>query len=176
MEQTNNMDINERIAILRECSHVERAHTMPHTGSYTNGQHSFDMMTLAWALMPVVTRNIMLAIMFHDFPERWTGDMPGPAKAEDPTFAKRMAQIEQRIEQKMGWRLELHDDERLWLKALDKLELLLWAQYQYKMGNLNVMTMIEAISVWFENNQVPMPIVEFLANYKWVRTPDSFPK
>ena len=170
------LTLNQYVAALRECSHVERAHTVRHNGSYTNGQHSFDMMTLAYTLMPVVTRNIMLAIMFHDFPERWTGDMPGPAKSEDGEFSKRMAIIEARIAKKMGWVIELEEGERIWLKALDKLELLLWCHDQLHMGNQNVLTITGILAAWFSNNQVPTEVVDFVSNYEWTRTPDSLPR
>ena len=169
------MDINKKVAMLRECSKVERCHTMPHHGTYSNGQHSFDMMTLAWALMPLVTRNVMLAIMFHDLPERWTGDMPGCMKAEDAEFSKRMAIVEHRIERAMGWRVELTDDERMWIKAIDKLELLLWANEQIFMGNTAAHQIVNSLSKWFEVNKVPVEVVSFMAQYKWQRTPGMLP-
>lgn len=173
MEMTN---LNEQVAILREASHVERGHTIPHHGSYTVGQHSLDMMSLAWLLMPVVTRNVMLAIMFHDFPERWTGDMPGPTKLGEPMLAKAMAKIEARIEKNMGWRIELTEDERVWVQALDKLECFLWANDQLRMGNANANAIIGNLAAWFNRTQLPTPIADFLNQYRWTRTPDVFPK
>ena len=169
-------DMNTLVSRMREASVVERAHTIRHIGSYTNGQHSFDMMTLAWILMPVVTRNVMLAIMFHDLPERWTGDMPSTAKESDGEFGKRMAQIEARIESRMGWKVELHPDERVWVKALDKLELLLWSHDQLHMGNENALAIISRLAGWFQVNPVPHPVVDFLEQYSWMRTSDDIPK
>lgn len=170
------MSTRDLIAIMREASQVERAHTIRHVGSYTNGQHSFDMMTLAWALMPTVTKNLMLAIMFHDFPERWTGDMPAVAKSEDGEFGKRMAIIEARISKKLGWEVELTEGERVWLKALDKLEMLLWCQDQMALGNSNVITIVAILRRWFATTKVPQPIVDFINGYEWQRTPDTFPR
>lgn len=169
------IDTNTKIAILRECSKVERCHTNPHHGSYTNGQHSFDMLTLAAELMPAVTRNVLLAIMYHDFPERWTGDMPSLAKSGDRAFAKGMAEREAHIEWLMGWEIELTDDERLWVNALDKLELFLWTKDQLAMGNLGVQGISDSLAEWFEKEPIPQPIVDFLMNYQWVRTPNTFP-
>lgn len=169
------MSTQNLVAAMREASYVERAHTVRHLGSYTNGQHSFDMMTLAWALMPVVTRNIMLAIMFHDFPERWTGDMPAVAKHQDGEFGKRMAIIEARITKKMGWIVELSQGERVWLKALDKLEMFLWCNDQLALGNKNVLTITGLVAHWFSHNRVPQEVVTFMKEYEWTRTPDSFP-
>lgn len=170
------MNINDEVAAMRECSHVERSHTVRHLGSYTNGQHSVDMMGLAYILMPLVTRNVMLAIMLHDYPERWSGDMPSITKVEDPELSKRVTRIEARIAKKMGWDIELEDWERLWIKALDKLEMYLWCQDQLALGNQNVLTIIGVLAAWFSHNQVPMEVVDFIKNYKWTRTPDTFPK
>lgn len=166
----------QRVLMARECSHVERAHTLPHHGSYTNGQHSFDMMLLAYELMPVVTRNVMLAIMFHDLPERWTGDCPSPAKESDGELGKRLAQAESRIARKLGWEVELTNDEREWVKALDRLELLLWAHDQVHMGNQNAVAVIGRLASWFMHNRVPEPVARFIKDFKWTRTPEHLPR
>jgi 5'-deoxynucleotidase YfbR-like HD superfamily hydrolase len=170
------LDIHRRVAQLRECSKVERAHTLPHHGSYTNGQHSFDMLTLGWALKPDISRDLMLAIMFHDFPERWTGDMPGPVKDDDTQFAKRMAEIEARISRRMGWKIKLTEEELIWCKALDKLELLLWCWDESMMGNRNTAPLIAKIRKWFTENRVPQEVTDFMRTWSWQRTSDSIPK
>ena len=117
----------------------------------------------------------MLAIMFHDLPERWTGDMPACAKSEDAEFAKRMAVIEARINKKMGWNVELTEGERVWIKTLDKLEMLLWCHDQLALGNNNVLTITGILARWFAFNRVPQEVVDFLTDFEWTRTPDSFP-
>lgn len=170
------IDTNKLVIMLRESSKVERAHTLPHHGSYTVGQHSFDMMTLAWALMPVVTRNVMLGIMFHDLPERWTGDMPAPMKESDGELGKRLAMIEARIEATLGMKVELTNDERFWIKALDRTECFLWAHDQLNMGNQNAVAVIGNLAAWFMHNEVPTPVANFIKSYRWTRTPDQLPK
>lgn len=168
-------DTNTKVAMLRECSKVERCHTNPHHGSYTNGQHSFDMLTLAAELMPDVTRNVLLAIMYHDFPERWTGDTPSPAKDGDPAFAKGIADREDHIERIMGWKVELTHDELMWVKALDKLELFLWSKDQLAMGNMAVQFMADALFERLTKTSIPQPIVDLVMDYQWVRTSNNFP-
>lgn len=170
------IDTNKLVIMLREASKVERYHTLPHHGSYTVGQHSFDMMSLAWVLMPVVTRNVMLAIMFHDLPERWTGDIPGPLKESDGEFGKRLAQLEARIEASLGLKVELTEDERMWVKVLDKVECFLWCHDQINMGNQNAVAGIGSLASWFMHNRVPKSVEEFLKGFKWTRTPDQLPK
>lgn len=160
---------------LREASRVERSHTMPHHGSYTVGQHSFDMLTLLIALYPDCRKELMLAVMFHDLTERWTGDIPHPAKHSDGEFGKRIAQIEARLTKKLGWDVQLTDLERHWLKGLDCVEYLLWAKEQIAMGNQNATTALAKTAVWLKYNRIPEELADFVEHHVWTRTPDEFP-
>lgn len=159
----------------RECSRVERSHTTPHHGSYTVGQHSFDMLTLLIALYPDCRKELMLAVMFHDFAERWTGDIPSPAKASDGEFGKKLAQIELKVTRTLGLQIKLEEMERFWLKGLDVVEYLLWAKEQLALGNQNVQTSIASTLVWLRHNQIPTPLAEFVNKHQWTRTPDQLP-
>lgn len=165
----------ELVIMLREASKVERSHTMPHHGSYTIGQHSYDMLTLAYVLVPAdeLTKNLMLGITFHDTAERWTGDMPNPAKYQDGEFARRLEQLETRIARKLGFHIQLTPQETKWLVVLDKLELLLWAHEQIAMGNRSAAAVIGNLASWFMHNKVPEHVAEFIRTYEWTRTPDT---
>jgi 5'-deoxynucleotidase YfbR-like HD superfamily hydrolase len=168
--------LNVKSAILREASRVERSHTMPHHGSYTNGQHSYDMAMLLMLLYPTHSHNLMKAVLVHDIPERYMGDMPGPAKESDGELGKRIAIIETRVARSLGIEFELTNEERIWLKALDRTELLLWAKEQVAMGNQNAQTVIGRLASWFGRNRIPTPVAEFIQNHVWTRTPDEFPR
>ena len=72
----NQLPSTLRVIQMRECSHVERAHTLPHHGSYTNGQHSHDALSLYLVLHPDPQVETMRYIHSHDYGERWCGDMP----------------------------------------------------------------------------------------------------
>jgi hypothetical protein len=160
---------------LREASHVERSHTMPHHGSYTVGQHSFDMLTLLLMLYPDCRRELMLAVMFHDVAERWTGDVPHTAKESDGEFGKRLAIVEARVMKALGLVIDLTEMERFWLKGLDVVEYLLWCKDQLAMGNQNVMASFGATMSWLQHNKIPVPLAQFVGEHQWTRTPDQFP-
>lgn len=160
---------------LREAAHVERSHTMPHHGVYTIGQHSFDMLTLLICLYPDCRKELMLAVMLHDIPERWTGDIPSPAKSSDGEFGKRLAQIEARVAKVLGLEIKLDDMERYWLKGLDMVEFLLWAKEQLAMGNQNAVAAIARCTIWLQNNRIPIPLADFVNKHIWTRTPDELP-
>lgn len=160
---------------LREASRVERAHTMPHHGTYSVGQHSFDMLTLLVCLYPDCRREMMLAVMFHDLSERWTGDIPSPAKQSDGEFGKRLAMVEAKVTKALGLDVKLTEMERYWLKGLDVVEYLLWAKEQIAMGNQNVIASIAKTVTWLQTNKIPKELADFINAHVWLRTSDEFP-
>ena len=171
------MDQIQRILAAREASAVERSHTIKHLGSYTNGQHSFDMLTLTLELRKETSAELMKAIVYHDLPERWLGDMPKSAKGQAPDLTERIYELEAEIDTHMGWTVDLTAEEERWIHAIDRVEFLLWADDQVQMGNRHLEAMLERCYQWFEHNveRCPVVILDFLSSYKWQRTPDIFP-
>lgn len=162
--------------MLREGGAVERAHTLPHHGSYSVGKHSFDAVNLLLVLHPNPSMNLVKAILWHDVAERYTGDIPATAKWSDGELAKRLQLLEQRIERVLGIDIHLTPEERCWLKAVDRIELLLWAKDQLAMGNQNAMALVGNLAVWFGTNEIPKECVDFVSQHNWSRTPDEIPK
>ena len=165
--------MNVIVQRFREASQVERSHTTPHHGSYTVGQHSFDMLTLLVTLYPDCRKELMLAVMYHDIAERWTGDIPHPAKQAHPEFAKQLAKLEARINRTLGIHVELTEMERFWLKGLDVVEYMLWCCNQAALGNKNVEKNHAKTVRWLQTNRIPTPLAEFVNSYVWFRTDDE---
>ncbi len=167
----------QRIMAAREASRLERAHTIRHNDSYTNGQHSFDMLTITLELRDETSAELMKAIIYHDLPERWIGDMPFPAKEFSIGIRRRLQDMERNIGREMGWITSLTPEEGVWLYAVDRLEFLLWADDQAAMGNRHLDDVAHRCYAWFEDNkdEVPIRIREFLKDYSWQRTPDNPP-
>ena len=63
-------DIIRRVQAIRECGHVERAHSTPHHGSYSNAAHSWQLAVLIILLHPAPSARLIMAALFHDIPER----------------------------------------------------------------------------------------------------------
>lgn len=170
------IDKQKLVAMLREASQTKRCHTMPIHGQYTVGQHSFDMCTLLLALYPDCRKELMVAAIAHDLPERWVGDMPAPTKwSLGGEAIKQLDRVEEDILRKLGLDVSLTPEERLWLHGLDRVELLLWTKEQVAMGNSNVCTMLAALAVWFQKHELPLPLKEFVEQHKWTRTGDILP-
>lgn len=176
MKLKNQLASTLRVIKLRECTKVERAHTLPHHGSYTNGQHKCDATLLYLALCPDPSFKVVKAILAHDLGERWTGDIPAPAKWSDGEMAKRLHGIEQHCIAHLGMEFSLTPEEGKWLKAVDCLDLWLWAHEQIALGNANAACVIGNLNSFFMRNQLPDSVVAFIKDYEWTRTPDEIPK
>lgn len=167
-----------RVRALREASKVERAHTMPHHGTYSNGEHSWNVSILILNLHPNPSYRLLVASLLHDVPERWNGDPPSPAKWGDSREKLREGYKEANKEVHYGLDLDqfgaLHPEEMRWLKACDMLEYHLWCWDQINMGNARANEGRQNSYNWFANNAaiVPKEIIDFLEWYRWDYTSD----
>tara|TARA_R110002167_G_C12707228_1_gene655142 strand:- start:35327 stop:35824 length:498 start_codon:yes stop_codon:yes gene_type:complete len=165
--------------MIREGSAVERAHTLPHHGSYTNGAHQYAATMLYLELHPDPQFKTVRAIMSHDLGERWCGDIPAPAKwSMTKVLRAELEELEFQALRSIGQEWNLTDPEARWLKAVDCLELWLWGQEQLALGNRNAQKVIDNIDRYFSLTKTPMPVpvVEFMADYHWHRTDDEIPE
>jgi 5'-deoxynucleotidase YfbR-like HD superfamily hydrolase len=157
---------------------VERAHTLPHHGSYSVGKHSFDAVSLLLVLHPNPSLSLVKAVLWHDVAERWTGDVPATAKWSSPQLKSCLEELEDGINDKLqipyGWNLT--QKETWWLRSVDRIELLLWAKEQVMLGNENAKCVVNNLAEWFRNNPVPDECQAFLEAQRTERTPDEIPQ
>lgn len=168
-----------RILMAREGAAVERCHTLPHHGSYSNGAHQYGCVMLYLELHPAPQMRTVRAILAHDLGERWVGDNPAPAKWSMPhELRDALVGLEDRCLSAMGQLWALDDEEARWLKAVDCLDLWLWGHEQIALGNLNAQVVIENLNHYFEVRPgiLPQPIRDFIADYHWFRTNDEIPE
>ncbi len=164
------------IFAMREAGKVKRCHTVPCFQNPTVNEHAGNMTDLYLALHPKPTVNMLRAIRMHDFPERWSGDIPAPAKI---VLGDHLKEMEARIMEATGLGYSLTEEEGRWLHALDKLELLMWAMDQRAMGNENVAPMQLDLLLWFQKNgaegNIPDEFEPILNGFGWVRLSDYVP-
>jgi len=165
----------DRVVYLREASNVERCHTLPHHGSYTVGKHSYDAVMLLLALKPDASLNLIKAVLYHDLGERFTGDMPWPAKRADGEMAKRLDQFEARARNFLALGVKLDSEERRWLHAVDQVEMLLWCKDQLGLGNMNAASIIGGLLSSLNHSDLPQVVTEFINSHTWTRNPDVLP-
>lgn len=172
----NDLPSTIRVIRCREAAAVERCHTLPHVGTYSVGHHSHNALSLYLALHPSPRRATMIAIHTHDYGERWTGDVPSPAKWADDLFARRLRRIEGLCLDSLRFNGSLDPEEASWLRAVDALELWLWAQDQVALGNRNAEGVIRNLEAYFDRTPLPAEVEAFLADYEWTRTSDTIPR
>jgi len=172
----------ERLRAFREAGRVQRCHTVPHRGEYSVAEHSWQVALLLLVLHPNPSPALLREALLHDVAERWTGDVPAPAKWASPDLAKALRTLEGQIGgTSYGLALanlvaSLSEEERWWLHGCDLLELHLWCLDQRDgEGNKNVQQVLLNIEVWFSQHaeQVPRAVLLFYRDYKWERGSDN---
>lgn len=142
----------ERVKFAREAGSVRRCHNQKIIGEYDVAQHVYGMICLLRVLHPSPSLQLVWACLSHDKPERWTGDIPRPAKQAGVVDREKLEQTELNILRDTGFEYSLDEEEELWLTGLDILELYLWTLDQLSLGNSNAQKMRERIEKWFSVN------------------------
>jgi 5'-deoxynucleotidase YfbR-like HD superfamily hydrolase len=116
--------------------HVKRTHRVQ-----TIAEHTFGMLMLVkqvtegtaeYGLQSRAT--LYEAIMHHDLPELFTGDIPAPIKRVHPELGPLMDSIEEELKP-LHRDFVLTSEEGALLKWADRMELVLWCLEEYRMGN-----------------------------------------
>jgi 5'-deoxynucleotidase YfbR-like HD superfamily hydrolase len=157
---------------MREAGKIERCHVIPHVAPYNNGFHTWAMLTLLDLLHPRPTLALYRAILKHDLAERHTGDMPGIVRVVDPELYATYDAAGEIIAEHLGYAVELKESEKIWLKALDKLEFWMWCHDEMNMGNDHVRNGVDATEMWFNSNwdKLPPSVQRFFRHFEWERT------
>lgn len=154
-----------RIAATREAGTVRRCHIVPHHGQYNIAQHSYGAASLLLLLHPCPSRELVKAVLWHDVGERWLGDMPAPAKWDNPELGRVYEEAEQKLLERLGLAQKLTDEELNWLKAVDTLDLWLWCREEEALGNEAVTAMRRACEAVTEKRglegSLPEPVRAF---------------
>lgn len=149
-----------RLDYIREGGAVERLHTVPHIGSHRVDSHSWGVLTLILLFHPSPSIQLIKAAQFHDCAERFTGDTPAPAKWKFPKLKEALSDAEAYYENMLGIATDITAEEKVWLKACDMLDFLLYAREQLNMGNRHAMRVIMNATYALDNMTLPEPLQE----------------
>lgn len=172
------MNSIQRALAFREGGQTQRVHTFPHNREYNVAVHCYNALTLLYTIYPgEPSTNLVKALLFHDTPERWTGDTPAPAKWASSELKEHLADLENKI---LKWLevehyfTQLTDREVEWLNAVDLLELYMWAHEQEAQGNTVAAKMISRIEQAFSErvNRTPIEVLKFIQNFTFERLPE----
>lgn len=171
------MNKNDLILAFREGGQTLRCHTFPYGGQYNVATHSYNALSLLFLLHPKKppSLNLIKAVLWHDVPERWTGDTPAPAKWASPLLKRVLDSIEEKIFAKLqigNIFKSLTTLEKNWLTAVDLLELFIWSKEQSSLGNRQAKDMERRVHELMleKGNKIPKEIQHFIANFEWGRT------
>lgn len=129
-----------RTRTLMQFGQTQRYHTELLLKPQDVAQHSYNVAWLCWELSSMSpSANLIMAALSHDAGERWTGDMPAPAKRAIPGMRAALDKLEmERVtyhgaEQAVGWNLT--GNEARILKLADALEGAHFCLRELKLGN-----------------------------------------
>lgn len=127
----------QKLKAVREAGDVQRWHTMPHHGDASLARHQWGVAVLLVELVPGLGMNLLKAGLYHDTPERWSGDIPLPARLDLYDLKAADAKFSSLVNERLGLEFELDEVEKAWLRFCDNADALLWANDQVRMGNRN---------------------------------------
>jgi len=158
----------DRIKAIREGGMVERCHTKHLHREYKVGQHSFNMLGILMVFHPNPSADLLKAVVLHDVPERWTGDLPTPVKKISPEIKKEIYAFEKKVLKQIHPEIYLSTLDEQWLKAADMLELWQWCREEIALGNSSVVSMYqECHDIIIElrrSGKIPEPICDYIDN------------
>ena len=158
---------------------VERCHLIPHLRSYDNARHTWGVCTLLHIFWPEDPHLVTFAL-FHDVPERWTGDVPGQVLASDPRLAAIFRERDEMISSvlKIPSEHALVDVDYVRVKACDRLDFWLWTFDEEALGNRNVIGARDATTErMMEDPNTPPEIIDFMVAFSeegWQRHKETF--
>jgi len=82
----------DRLALLLSGGKVHRYHQDGQPQSVS--EHTWRMLVILLHFWPLANRSMILAALYHDVAERYTGDIPNPVKRHSPQVAEVVKQME----------------------------------------------------------------------------------
>jgi hypothetical protein len=155
---SHNMPLEELLAkqpwvdTIRSGGAVKRYHTVPTVGEQTVAAHSWGVAVILIRILPFCSKNLLIAALFHDVAEKWTGDIPADAKWREPEVSALLKRVERDVEETLNISIGISDEEELILSGCDRLELLWFCVEQARLGNQNMYVVFSRVMDWFRGH------------------------
>ena len=157
------MDINK----FYRTAFVKRWHTKPECGEQTTGEHTFGMLLLCEFLHPNPSANLLRAIMRHDLHESIFADIPFNVKRMLPAFDDLEKEFQQQFEKVYDLKgIELTVEEKLWLRYLDNLEVLVYLEESVDPNDENE-------KIYNQSADIVKNLTKQLQVYGYLKNPDN---
>jgi 5'-deoxynucleotidase YfbR-like HD superfamily hydrolase len=129
-------------SLFRSAADTKRYHTQRTLRDQTVGQHTFNMLMLVQQVAPDTRKEVLLAVMHHDLPEYFTGDMPAPIKRMHTALKVLMDELEQDLAP-LYHEFDLTPAEWALIKWVDLMELVLFSIEELNMGNKYALSVVK---------------------------------
>lgn len=122
------MNDAEFVINARKAGKIVRCHTIGEDTDkgYNVGNHCYNALSLLLTLNPSASSELVKTVLWHDTSELWLGDLPATAKWNNPDLKEAYEKAEKTVDKSLGIDYNLNDQEKLWLKTVDILELWMW--------------------------------------------------
>jgi len=130
-----------RFEMMRNAARTRRCHTQMVLHQQTIGEHTFSALAILDLVAPDCSKNVWRALLYHDMPEAQTGDVPAPAKWENPKLENALKMVEARIFRELGLSFDLTIEEKRVVKYVDLMDLIWFTIEEVEMGNQRIVNM-----------------------------------
>lgn len=147
--------------LYRDAGAVKRYHVKRTHRTQTIAEHTFGMLMLVKQVAgPFLNEarmvNLYEAILHHDLPELFTGDVPAPIKRAHPGLKPLMDSIEEGLAPLYKNVDDLYPEDAALVKWADRMELVLWCLEEVRMGNTNLIPTVSRGLGWILAVHVPV--------------------
>lgn len=155
---------------LRAGGLVKRWHCLPTIGQQTVAEHSAQALTILLILKPDASSELIKAVLWHDSAEQYVGDVPAPSLRASPDFKREYECEEHRFLEEQhpaAYRAVafLQGEDAYWLKAVDRLDAIMFMVEQRLLGNRHADRIINLSVKWLrEDKNTPPEVLEVLDN------------
>jgi len=140
-ENTYTLKDLKRFEMMRNAARTRRCHTQMVLHQQTIGEHTFSALAILDIVAPDCSKTAWRALLYHDMPEAQTGDMPAPAKWENPRLENALRMVEARIFRELDLYFDLTIDEKRLVKYVDLMDLTWFTIEEVEMGNQRIVSM-----------------------------------
>lgn len=142
--------------LYRDAGAVRRYHVQRTLRQQTVAEHTFGMLMLIKQVRAgtFISPALYDAVLHHDLPELFTGDIPAPIKRAHPDLGPLMDSIEEGLAP-LYIEPDLDAEDTALLKWADRMELVLWCLEEVKMGNRYCIPMVQRGLGWMLTSVQP---------------------
>lgn len=148
------------VRLYRDAGEVKRYHTQRTHRTQSLAEHTFNMLMLVKQVQQsrpghvFRAQRVYEAIMHHDLPELYTGDVPATVKRASPGLKALLDKAEEQFVP-LYQDFQLSPCEEVLIKWADRIESVLWCMEEISMGNKAMAQLVRRLLGWLLLAPIP---------------------